>query len=198
MQDHFSGCLQLLLAMPSTSAPMVAWSGRMPSHSFPTSKWMTWPSCTPPCHPMRLSSPDCEPPTCLGRDREDYAEPCWFWVHKSFALLMTCSCTTATGMSCHSWQPCRDSTRPTSWANWTCWRLDPPFPPQACVSACKVRSSCFTSLVQPTLTSVSLIVGGLSIVVWGMPRLASLPFRCPTMVPRHFPVIPWLGTMPTV
>ena len=74
----------------------------------------------------------------------------------------TCSCTTTTAMSCHSWQPCRDSTRPTRWANWTCWRLGPPFPPQACVSACKVRSSCFTSLGQLRLTSMSLIVGGLS------------------------------------
>ena len=34
MQDHFSGCLQILLAMPSTSSPMVAWPGRMASHSF--------------------------------------------------------------------------------------------------------------------------------------------------------------------
>ena len=83
---------------------------------------------------------------------------------RALICFTTCSCTTTTAMSCHSWQPYRDSTRPTRWANWICWRLDPPFPPQACVSACKVRSSCFTSLGQLTLTSVSLIVGGLSIV----------------------------------
>ena len=76
-RDRFSGCLQLLLAMPSTSESTVAWPGRVSSHSFPRSMWTTWTSCTTPCHRMRLSTPHCAPSTCLGRGRGDYAEHHW-------------------------------------------------------------------------------------------------------------------------
>ena len=151
--------------MPSTSVPTVAWPGKVLNHFFPSSMWTTWPSHNLLSPYEAFYSWLCTI-NMLGGGGGGGTIPSSTGSECMVALLCytTCSCTTTTAMSCHSWQPCRDSTIPIRWANWTCWRSGPPFPPQVCVSACKVRSSCFTSLSQLTLTSVSLIVGELSIV----------------------------------
>ena len=162
------------------------------------SMWTTWPSCATPCHPMRLSSPGCAPPTCLGRGKEDYAELCWLWMHGSFTLLHDLLVHYYSNWNVMSFptalQRPYQTYKQTGHAEvWTLPSHHRPMFQHAKfgVAVSQVWSSSHSR-------QCPWLWAGSPLCLWAMQRLAPLRFRWPTMVPRHFPDIPWLGTMPTM